>query len=181
MAASLAFVLAVAVSAAFLGRQVFPVKPLAELLLGGFPHGLHFTFEIQCLSGHGVIEVHGHGVFRDGCDCTLYHLALGIEHGEGASHHKQFLADFTVNFECLQGQADQIIGIVGSVSFFGSQGEGEFIPLLLSMHRSLEFGQEHAGSVNILKRSITASLVGDASFNFEFVAQCHYIILLNFH
>ena len=49
------------------------------------------------------------------------------------------------------------------------------------MHRSLEFGQEHAGSVNILKRSITASLVGDASFNFEFVAQCHYIILLNFH
>ena len=128
-----------------------------------------------------MVEIHGYGILSDFLDLPLDHLSFGIEHRDDATGHEQVPADFAVDLECAERQIHPVALVVLSVSFFRSQGEAEAVAGLLPFEIRLEFGQQHACAVNVFERLVRPGFVGDLSFDLQFVAYRHDLVLFNFH
>ena len=81
--------------------DVLSVKSLCEFLLSRLSYRKHFSFEMESLARHRVVEVH--------LDCILCHLddnsrdhsALVAQHRDGVTRYEKIFADFTVYFKCF--------------------------------------------------------------------------------
>ena len=100
-ASTAAAVMAMASAAASACMDVLSVKSLCEFLLSRLSYRKHFSFEMESLARHRVVEVH--------LDCILCHLddnsrdhsALVAQHRDGVTRYEKIFADFTVYFKCF--------------------------------------------------------------------------------
>ena len=162
----LAAALAVA-ARVLLGREVFAVQALGQLLVGGVAHALHPAAEMQGLAGHRMVEIHRHGALGDLADGALEHLSGLVEHRDGAALDEQVLADLAVDGECRPGEVDQVGRIVGAVAVLGAQHEVERGARLQVLQRRLKLGQQHPGTMYILQGSLGPRLVGNPPLNLQ--------------
>ena len=160
-----------------LGREELAVKPLFEFLLGRFPHLFDSTLEMKRLPGHGMVEIHGHGIFLDLADQALDHLSGAIQHGNELARLEEFLHQAAVYHKGRLAQVDAFVGLVGAVAFLRGKGEGEGLRRLQALELLLELGQQHVGAVDIIQVVVLHHLPVDG----KFVMEQYYFILIDFH
>ena len=108
-----------------LGREELAVKPLFELLFGRFPHLFDSTLELKGLPGHGMVEIHGHGIFLDLADQALDHLSGAIQHGNQLARFEELFHQAAVYHKGRLAQVDAFVGLVGAIPFLGGKGKGK--------------------------------------------------------
>ncbi len=160
-----------------LGREELAVQPLFELLLRGLAHFFHNALEMQGFSGHGMVEIHGHGIFLDLADQALDHLSGAIQHGNELARLEEFLHQAAVYHKGRLAQVDAFVGLVGAVAFLRGKGEGEGLRGLQALELLLELGQQHVGAVDIIQVVVLHHLPVDG----KFVMEQYYFILIDFH
>ena len=75
-AALVAFAVMVATAAtALLLRQVFAVEAFLKLFLCSVANGKNLALEVEGLAGHGMVEIHGNGVFLNSYNLTVNNMA----------------------------------------------------------------------------------------------------------
>ena len=96
MAASAA--LAVMAAATFL-RSEFAVQAFGQFLLGSVTYRDNLSLEIQCLAGHRMIEVHGHGIFMNLGNRALDYHAGAVQQRNHFTYDQQVFPDGAVHLE----------------------------------------------------------------------------------
>lgn len=175
LAVTFVFVAAVAVTVVLAGVS------LLELLLSGVAHSDDLAREVESLSGHGVVEIHGDFAVGDLVDYAIDHLARIIHHRNHLSDNQEVVPDFSVNHEGLLRESDKHPLIEGAVALLGSQGEGEFLAGFFSLDLALELGEEHSGTMDVIKGACLIGLVGQSSVHDQLISQADDFVLFSFH
>ena len=162
-------------------RKVFTMKAFCEFLLGGVADLHHLAGEIQGLSGHRVVEIHGDAILPDFVDGPLHHVPAVAYHRNDLPYHEEVIADHSIYRERFLREVHEPALVECAVAFFRSKGEREGFTRLLAFNFAFEFREQHMGSVDVIQRTAFVSLVCKASVHNEFVGQGDHFVLFNFH
>ena len=115
--------------AALMGEEL-PVQAFGQLFLSGVAHGYHLAGEVQCLAGHGGVEVHGHLLVLDLHDHAVADFSRRIEHGDELPGLQQVLAEFAVDLERTLRYVEDLGQVVFAICFLRRDGavEGILMP-----------------------------------------------------
>lgn len=169
------------VMAVMLLWEIFSVKAFGELFLGGFPYAENAAREVELLSGHRGIEVHYDGVFEDFSDGASFHIAVAVEHGDDITHYKEVFPYLAVNLEGVLRKGDLLRGVILSVSLFGRNAEGECVSYCHPFDFGFELGDEHVGSVDVVKGIVGGGAVDHLSVHLQFIEDFYDFVLFYFH
>ena len=127
-------VMVTAAATALFLRQVFAVETFLKLFLRGVANRKNLTLEIKGFACHGVVEIHGNGVFLNCYNFTVNYMAGAVEHRDEVAYFKQVFAYFAVNLEAVLGNVEAVLGLVCAVAFFGAYKKVEGASGLLALN-----------------------------------------------
>ena len=169
------------VMAVMLLGEIFSVKAFGELFLGGFPYAENASREVELFSGHRGIEVHYDGIFEDFSDGASFNIAVAVEHGDDITHYKEVFPYLAVNLEGVLRKGDLLRGVIFSVSLFGRNAEGEGVSYGHPFDFSLELGNEHVGSVDVVEGIVGGGAVDHLTVHLQFIEDFYDFVLFYFH
>ena len=162
-------------------REIFTVQALGQLLVGSLSYGNDLALEIQCLSGHLVIEVHHHDTIPEFLHDTPLNHSGGVEHRNHIPDEKHLPLYLSIDGErCLRQFHDQF-RIIFPISLLRGQCEFKQIPGRLALQFALELGQQHFRPVYVVKRPFLPRPVHNLSVNLELIAQLDHLVGSYFH
>jgi hypothetical protein len=179
---AVALVFAVAAMMLFLLEgKILSVQAFVKLLLCGIAHGNDLYLEVEGLAGELVVEVHGHGIFLDLCNCSLDDVSCAVEHRDHGAYLEEVFAEYASDFERTLGDVDTEFGIDGAVAFFGAYGDAEFVARFVALEALFEAGYHHMRTVDVLQGLSLRGFVDLFSFYGQAVCHCDHFVLFNFH
>ena len=159
----------------------FPVEAFREFLLGRVADGNHFPAEMQDFAGHGMVEVHRHAFLLHFHDRGVDDAAVGTHHRQNPADFHQVFAHLTLDGEGGLGQEDPALFVVGAVTVFRLDREGEDGPLFEAFHGFLELGDEHMRALDVVQGLFFVGAVHQLSVHGEVVGQEDNFILFDSH
>ena len=180
MVMAVAFALAMA-AVMLLRREEFPVKAFREFFFSGVAYGNDLSPEGEGLSGHRVVEIHGHGVvfhFRDG---GVNHVAVPADHRQDAADLHQFLADLALDGKGALRQVYPLFLVIGTVCVLGRDGKSERRILFQALKGGLEGGNEHVHALDVVHGLLRSRALHDFAVRFQIVRNGHYFMIFDFH
>lgn len=133
------------------------------------------------LACHRMVEVHLYGIFRHFHDFSRYYGTHAVHHRYRIARHEEIFAYLSVYFKCSLWKIDDPFRFYFSVSVCRRQCHVKSASGFHSLYMCLQFWQQIAGSMYIVKRFLFCRVVDNLSVDLEFVAEFHYSVLCYFH